>query len=74
MVKTTNLFLPNLKWKAITTAVLHPARVAVKLLPELYMQDSATKSIHRPASQGQVHLCALFQTAPAEGAFLKQLF
>lgn len=31
MVKTTHLFLPNPKWKAITTALLQPNRTAVKL-------------------------------------------
>lgn len=46
---------------------------------QLYMQENALKSVQQKpfpglSSQGEVHLCMLFQIAPGEEAFLKQLF
>lgn len=45
---------------------------------QLCMQENALKSVQQKpflglSSQGQVHLCMLFQTAPGEGTLLKQL-
>lgn len=72
MVKTTNLFLPNPKRKAITTALLHPTRMAVKWLPELYMQDNALKLVQQnsftdsPAKDKYICVCYFKQLLKKE--------
>lgn len=72
MVKTTDLFLPNPTWKAIATALLHPAGMAMKWLPDLHMQDNALKSVQQnpftvlPAKDKYICVCYFKQLLQKE--------